>query len=279
MQLICDSGSTKADWLVPASGKQALKFSTKGINPFFHDEGYIIEQLGGNFPTSISPSQVHKIYFYGAGCSTDFFRNKIKSALKHFFTNADIEVNHDLLGATRALCGKIAGIACILGTGSNSCLYDGEKITDHIANLGYLVGDEGSGSYLGKSLIRSYFYREMPDELSGKMQQLVAGGRAEFIRKSYSNDSSPNVYFASFAPFMSANQQHPFIRQMVYDAFSEFINRHVRKYERYDELPIHFTGSVAYYFSEILRQVLADQKLEVGTIIQKPIDALAEFHC
>lgn len=277
MILVCDSGSTKADWKYSDGVGPDGNISTMGFNPVFHKEQFIKGELQKDLLTNVDDEKVEKIFFYGAGCWDKELKEVVKKPLSALFPNAYIEVEHDLLGAARATCGNAPGIACILGTGSNSCSYDGKNVVDNVTNLGFMVGDEGSGSFLGKMLLRSYFYREMPRELATLFEAQFPEGKSEILNRVY-NQPAPNVYLASFARFMSDQKKHFFIENLVYKAFSEFVDRNVKKYKGHLHVPIHFIGSVAFHFSDILQIVMEERVLNMGTIIKKPIDHLMEYH-
>ncbi len=277
MLVVADGGSTKADWRIIFNGNTLHSTSTIGFNPFFFTSGAIEEELKRNFVKDFPVKEATKVYFYGAGCSDDYRCSILKDGLQPIFPNAKVIVDHDLMAAARATCDRKPGVACILGTGSNSCIYDGEKITDHITNLGHLLGDEGSGSYLGKALIKGYFYREFPEDIKKKFEERYSLGKRELINKIYDYNTA-NVFLASFAKFLSDNKEHIYIQNLVNKAFSEFIDRHVRKYKNHNTLPIHFVGSIAYHFKEILNLVLIERNLRLGAVIKKPIDNLVEYH-
>ena len=277
MEIVCDSGSTKADWIVYNDKSEIFTSSTRGINPVFHGKEFIHKELKKELVKEVACNEIEKIYFYGAGCWDSRLKSVISKALSEIFPNTEIDVHHDLLGAARAACGKEPGIACILGTGSNSCLYDGKEVIDNVKNLGYLVGDEGSGSYLGKELLRCYFYRELPRDLIESFQELIPGGKSEALEKIYQQEN-PNVYLASFAKFLSDHKKHFFVQELVYDAFVEFLNRHVCKYNGHLELPVSFIGSIAYHFSDILKIALERKNMTLGKIVKKPINELVRFH-
>lgn len=277
MIAIVDSGSTKADWKFLDANAQNTSVSTMGFNPFFHDSDKISEELIKGFEGKINRNQIKKVFYYGAGCSDAFRCAIVADGLKVVFPEAYIEVKHDILASARATCKNQPGIACILGTGSNSCAYDGVDITDNVTSLGYLLGDEGSGTHLGKLLIQGYFYREFPDDIKKAFEEEYSFDKRSFLNKVYDNDSA-NVYLASFAKFMSNHKDHIYIQSLVSQAFSLFIDRHARKYKAHNEVPIHFVGSVAYHFRDILKMVLDERNLSLGIIIKKPIDNLVEFH-
>lgn len=276
MKVIVDSGSTKADWKM-ISGSDIQSITTMGFNPVFHSEEVIYKELQKSFVKEVATDKATKVYYYGAGCWDARLKGVVHKALDRIFANADIEVDHDLLGAARATCGHDAGISCIIGTGSNSCLYDGTNVIDNVTNLGYLLGDEGSGTHLGKRLIRAFFYREMPKVLYDELEESLEGGKQSILDNVYSGDP-PNVYLASFTKFMGDHQNHPFIQRILFDSFEQFIDRHVRKYRNHMSLPVHFIGSVAYYFKQTLSVILDARDMKMGKFIQKPIDELVRFH-
>ncbi|MBR9923041.1 MAG: hypothetical protein GYB31_19615 [Bacteroidetes bacterium] len=277
MLLVVDSGSTKADWTFINGNGERHKISTRGINPVFHDEDFILNELNLRFNGQVDADQVREVYYYGSGCWDEERKSVIRQALQGYFHQASFEVMHDLEGAARATCGDQAGIACILGTGSNSCLFDGNQLVDNVTNLGYLLGDEGSGTHLGKYLIRAFFYREIPEDLHAVLEQHFPGGKKSILDNIYRNDS-PNVYLASLARIVAQHDDHPFMRELVKRSFSEFLDRHISKYEGFRELPIHFVGSIAFHFGEILTDLMRRRSLTLGKIIRKPIDALVAFH-
>ena len=248
-----------------------------GFNPVFHSDQIIFDELTKTIQPDHQADKASSVFYYGSGCWDLKRKEVVARALRKIFTNAEIRIDHDLLAAARATCGSEPGIACILGTGSNSCLYDGEKITDNITNLGFLIGDEGSGTHIGKELIRAYFYRELPKALHDELSKLVKGGKAEILDNVYEK-SNPNVYLASFTRFMSQHLDHPYIQKVLMNSFSSFIDRHVRKYKNHISLPVHFIGSVAYHFRDIIQVVLEERNMKMGRFVQKPIDHLVNFH-
>jgi N-acetylglucosamine kinase-like BadF-type ATPase len=277
MLIIVDSGSTKADWqILKADGSQELHH-TMGFNPFFVDEDRVEKELKKDFVHQVDVAAARWVYFYGAGCSDRMRCDIIKRGLTRIFTNAEtIEVEHDLLASARATCGIEPGIACIIGTGSNTCLYDGKDVIDNISNLGYLLGDEGAGSHLGKLLIRAYFYRELPDDMIQFFEAEFGNNKRAILNLIYGD--APNVYLASYAKFFSAHRNHFYIQKLANEAFTELIRRHILKYDGCHHIPIHFVGSVAYHFRDILKTTLEEHDLSLGIIIQKPIEALVDFH-
>jgi glucosamine kinase len=277
MILIVDSGSTKADWMFIKKNGEKILHQTMGFNPYFHDHIRIALELNLESFTSVIPlREVEKIYFYGAGCPDDFYKDKMRNSLAFVFPKASIEVAHDLLGAARAACGKSPGIAAILGTGSNSCLYDGKNIIDNIPALAHVLGDEGGGVHLGKLTLQAYFYRELPSDLLDAFHQMYPIGQDDIIHKIYSEGQ--NVYLASFAQFLVKYREHPFAKSLIKKSFNEFISRHVKKYKNAHQLPINFVGSIADILKHELSEVMEEEKLLMGKIIRKPIEALAQYH-
>lgn len=277
MILIADSGSTKADWVLIEETDKVRLAHTQGFNPNYHSEEVIARALEAELVPQMPCTQVRVVWYYGSGCWDPERKEVVKRPLRRFFPRAEIHVEHDLLGAARATCGHRPGIACILGTGSNSCLYDGRREVDNVTNLGFLLGDEGGGVHLGKELLRRWFYRELPTHLVEELEQRVPGGRREVLDHVY-REEAPAVYLASFARFLGTRKEDPVVQQLVLDCFDEFITRHVCKYEGHADLPVHFVGSVAWHFQDLLRRALAKRGLKVGIIDRKPIDRLAVFH-
>jgi glucosamine kinase len=279
MHLIADSGSTKTAWRLIKDKNQIIPIETIGYSPqYISTEEMIADLEIALIPQlTVSPNAISKISFYGTGCSTPRTVGIIKSALAYIFKNAAIEVNHDLFGAARALCGKEAGIACILGTGANSCLFDGEKIIDNIPSVGFMLGDEGSGGYLGKKLVRAYFYRELPKDLTLAFAKKYNLSRDEMLLNVYKK-AAPNRYLASFSIFLSEYISHPFIQEFVQKGFQAFLDAMVLKYDHVEKLPINFLGSIAVHFQAQLEIVLYNNHLQLGKIIDNPVDELVKFH-
>ncbi len=276
MILVVDSGSSKADWLVASTNIPKQKFSTVGFNPYFHDENFILHALNSHNDLSGLAERVTNLYFFGAGCSSEDRNQIIKGALKKFFINAKIEVDHDVFASVRATCGDEPGIACILGTGSNSCYFDGTNIHKNNYGLGFIMGDEGSGSYFGKKLITHYLYGILPENLKIDFEQRYQMNKEIMIANVY-NNSSANVWLASFAKFMTDHKDDPWVVKIVTKGIEEFYDLFVCRYPNYKELKTHFIGSIAFYFEDILRFVGGRKEVSVGKVIRYPINALAEY--
>ncbi len=272
MVLIGDGGSTKADWRLVASNKIIESFSTEGFNPFLNTA----ETIQNILQTVKWSKGIKTIHYYGTGCSEIAKIEKLKSIFQTIIQAESIHIHHDLLGAARALCLRKQGVACILGTGSNSCLYDGNGIIDNVTNLGYIAGDEGSANDLGKRLIQAYFYRELPKELEQAFEQEFPGGRQIILKNLYEQEK-PNAFLGEFAPFYT-KYPAPLLKSIAKAAFDNFVKRHLLKYSNIQSMPIHFTGSIAYYFKDWIQEVLIENGLKIGNFVQKPIDRLVAFH-
>ena len=276
MIVIADMGSTKTDWSF-AEGSTVIKnIQTRGFNPYFYSTEDIVEILTEDFKDH-DLSNVTELYFYGAGCSNDEKCKSVENAIQPFFPKTIIEVDHDLIASARALCGKNPGIACILGTGSNSCMYDGTYVIANNTSLGFLLGDEGGGSHLGKELVKSYYYNELPKEMSLKFEKTFNVSRDQLLDDIYSSQA-PNSYLATFAKFLIDNKENSAIKQIIVDSFDEFFKRHIYKYDSYQKIPVNFVGSIAFYFKEILQEVAKKHGATVGLVITQPVGKLIEFH-
>ncbi|HAS43278.1 MAG TPA: N-acetylglucosamine kinase [Microscillaceae bacterium] len=276
MILIADSGSTKTDWRLIADDQKITQAQSLGFNPNYESGEFIKSVQAQVLPKISSPAK--EIHFYGAGISTNKNHTITKEVLHTLFPEATIFANHDVLAAARALCGHDPGIACILGTGSNACLYDGVKTTSRETNLGYIMGDEGSGYHLGKSLVTAYIHQELPDELMRRFaKRYPQVNRVNLLEHLY-HQPYPNRYLAGFTKFLFDYRQQPVIYRMVYECFSIFFDRYVTRLDNNQSHSVHFVGSVAFYFSDILRQVANDKNHRAGNILETPIAGLTLFH-
>ncbi len=277
MKLIADSGSTKTDWRLIKSDNSFEQTTTIGLNPYYVLLEQIQAEIKNDKLLSDYLSDVNAIHFYGSGCSSDEKKKVITTALSGIFKKAEVEVQHDLLGAARALCGRKAGIAAILGTGSNSCEYNGKEIVTNIPSLGFVLGDEGSGAHLGKELLRAFAYGELPEELKKKFDFRYKTTVSEILEHTLQKPLA-NRYMAGFAKFLFHNINHPFVSEIVVRCFTEFFDRHICKYESHKNVPVHFVGSIAYYFGDRLRYVAEEKGVVLGNILEKPIAALTLYH-
>ncbi len=276
MILIADSGSTKTDWRVIDRSGKIHQAKTVGLNPYHQSSDDIAQVLDQKLLPQLTVS-IEQVFFYGAGCANPTANQTAAEALKSVFPQAEIEVASDLLAAARALCGHEPGIACILGTGANSCLYDGSQITDNVPPLGYVLGDEGSGTYIGKELLNRYLKRDMPEPLRSQFAKRYSLTTEDVLENVYRQPQA-NTYLASFAKFAFHHLKHPYIVRMVYEGFGQFFEKNVAKYEDYQQHKIHFTGSIAFYYSNVLRQVANDLNFIVQNIVESPIAGLTLYH-
>ncbi len=276
MKLIADSGSTKTAWKLVSGNGETRDIQTSGINPYFRTSDDIYLDLQSSlFPET--GSRVTRIWFYGAGVTSAAKGDIVREALSRLYPDAEIEIGSDLLGACRALLGHHQGIACILGTGSNACLYDGEKVVSNIPPLGFILGDEGSGAVMGKHLVGDYLKGIMPDRLRKRFSERFALTMEEVLDRVY-RQPRPNYYLAGFTPFLSENIGEEYCRDFVTRNLAAFVERNVLRLPDCREQPIAFTGSVAWHFSTILQQVLSGHGLGEAIILQAPIEGLVSYH-
>ncbi len=276
MILIADSGSTKTDWkCTDGAGKTAVA-KTGGINPQYMNADDIINEAI-EAARQLNTLSIKSIYFYGAGCSSQEKRDMVSLALRESFRDAEIEVNGDLFGAARATCFFQPGIACILGTGSGSCVYDGEKIVKSIPSLGFILGDEGSGAYLGKQLVRDFLREEMPADMINIIREKL-GITKELILENVNRKPMPSRYLADFSKFIHENIHHTYIEELVYHSFEDFVFHYITPYRESREYPIHFVGSIAKRFKSILKGVFESRNLMMGKVEEAPINGLIEYH-
>lgn len=276
MILIADSGSTKTDWLLVHHTNNTI-ITTSGINAYYMSSEMILGMLRKELQPLVPSDRIDNIYFYGSGCSTETKCQKISSILSELFNKATIEVNHDMLAAARSLCNDKPGIACILGTGSNSCVYDGYKITRQMVSLGYFFGDEGSGTHMGKLLITDYLRGEMPSTLSEKLNTEF-NLSLEFVLDNIYNQGPPNKFLASFAPFIQQNAKDVYMRQLIAKSFNEFLNVGIMKFTNYEELNVSFVGSIAFHFKDILMEVALAKGIRIDRIQKSVIEGLRDYH-
>jgi glucosamine kinase len=277
MILIADSGGSKIDWRLITDQGQVLQAAAPGFNPYYQPIRDLIESVAEVVVPKVGNATVSQIFFYGAGVSSEKNQDTVKKAFLQFFPKADIEIGWDLLAAARALCGHEPGIACIMGTGSNSCLYDGKEIIGNVANLGWILADEGSGAYIGRIFLVDYLRNKLPPELAAAFKERFPLTREEFLEKVYQQEK-PSAFLASFTKFIFQHLQEPYCHKLIYNSFSDFYENNVMKYPDYKNLKVHFTGSVAYHFSNILRQVAIDKGITVKNILEGPIAGLTLYH-
>ncbi|MDN4013857.1 ATPase [Chryseobacterium gambrini] len=278
MIAIVDSGSTKSDWVILDDFKKVfLKTETIGFNPNFINKELIVPEIEKNTSLSTVKNSVTKIYFYGSGCGVQQNCDIIIEELGKVFIGAEIIVKEDLTAAAYAAYRGKPAIVCILGTGSNSCYFNGETIKIQLPSLGFLVGDEGSGSAIGKQLVRRFFMQKLPADLSSEFEETYKLTVEEALKNMY-HTSRPNAYLADFNKFVVERKDHPYLKKMVHDEMLSFFDYQVLPYMESRDAEINFIGSIAYYYEDILRSAAAELNLTVGQIVQKPIESLVSYH-
>jgi len=278
MLLIIESGSTKTEWrfIKDASAEYETHISP-GINPYYQRNEEII-QAQAKALTWLEGKAISYVYYYGTGITGEEKKDQIRDFLVPYVGQAQISIENDLIAAAHALCGNQKGIACILGTGSNSGYFEGGVLVEQVPPLGFWLGDEGSGGHLGKRLVLAYLHHELPTDLRDLfIKRFGALGRLDILAKAYQGEF-PNRWFASFSKFLFDHRKHPFCYQLVVDSFTEFLEKYVLKYGQKTEVPIHFTGSVAFYYSDILKRVVSSFNLRVGHISEGPMAGLTLYH-
>lgn len=276
LKLIADSGSTKTEWCL-LGGSKKKKIITQGISPYFLTGLQVIDILRQELLPKLGKQEPDEIYFYGTGCSNPENVSLVRHAFKNVFPSAKVQVDHDLMGAAKALCGHSKGIACILGTGSNSCYFNGKKIVKNSPGLGYVLGDEGSGAYLGKKVVQYYMYNTFDPDLMDRFNAKFQTNPHDILDSVYKKPL-PNRYLAGFASFLDENRGHFMIENIIEDGFNDFFFHHIFKYSESWTLPIHFTGSIAYIFRDVLKDMCQSYELQLGRIIQNPMDGLVSYH-
>jgi len=274
--LIADSGATKAEWCLINNGKKKT-FFTQGISPYFLSTEQIAELVQNELGKKLKSVEVDNLFYYGTGCANADNAKSVKAALKKVFKKAKVEVNTDLFAAARALCQKEKGIACILGTGSNSCYYNGKKIVKNSPGIGYALGDEGSGAYLGKLVIQHYLYDDFDDDLRSRFDAKYVTTASEILENVYKKPL-PNRYLASFVMFLVENRGHFMIENIINDGLADFFRRHLYKYDKVHELPVNFVGSVSLGFKDVLQNLCNDFGLTLGTVLKNPMPGLIKYH-
>ncbi|MCF8369525.1 MAG: ATPase [Bacteroidales bacterium] len=277
MILIADSGASKSDWILIDQNREFLNFQLVGLNPYYLSTKETEDILSKELIPFIEAKRVEHLFFYGAGCSSVYKCMMLEEAFQKFFTHAEIQIESDLLASARALFGLNEGIACILGTGSNSCYFDGSKIAENIISLGYFFGDEGSGAHMGRLFIKDFLLNNLPESLSESFKNKYHYSRDNILDAVY-NLPFPNRFLASFCKFFADNLSEKYIHELIENSFREFFINQVEKYEKFRKVPISFSGSVAYYFEPVLKAVAKEFDVKIEKILKTPINALAEFH-
>jgi N-acetylglucosamine kinase-like BadF-type ATPase len=276
MILIADSGSSKTDWRVIHRNGQISQYRGVGFNPYYMTSEEMAIQMRQDFLVNLS-DEIEQIFYYGAGCAAPERKEEVAQALRSIYPHAKIDIDHDLSAAAHATCGHQPGIACILGTGSNSCDYDGKAIVATRPAPGYILGDEGGGCYVGRKFLQDFIHEEMPQEIRDAAIDRFQITQ-NIIQDHVYRQPYPSRYMASFCRFITENKSNPYCYGLFYQAFRDFFAKHVCKYENYQSKPVSFVGSIAFYNSDILRKAAFDTGIQVHIIIESPIAGLTLYH-
>lgn len=277
MILIADGGSTKVDWRLIDKGIEIKQIFTGGMNPFFRTQEDISEDIKHSLLPEVKEFDIERIYFFGAGCNSAEKNEIIYKAITDNIQCPYIEINSDLLAAARGLCGYDSGIACIIGTGSNSCYYDGKEIVTNISPLGYILGDEGSGAVIGRLFVGACLKNQLTAGIKEKFLSEYNLTPALILDTVYKQPMS-NRFLASFSPFILNYIHDETVYNLVYNTFKDFLVRNVMQYDNYKRLPIRFTGSVAYHYQAVLRKLAIDMNINIGNITQSPMEGLIQYY-
>lgn len=277
MKLIADCGSTKIDWCVIDGDRVVKQVFTCGMNALMLTEEEMAQKIATELYPEIKEFDIEEVWFYGAGCIAPDVCDNVRRAIAASVKARRIEVDTDLLAAARALFGDKPGIACILGTGSNSCYYDGHAIVDNVSPLGYILGDEGSGAVLGKLLVGDVLKKQLPEPLCEKFLEQFSLDRIKIIRRVY-KEPQANRFLASLTPFLIDNIEEPAVHRLVLNAFKSFFVRNVANYKNYKSLPVNFVGSIAYYYRDVLGEAASAMDCTIGAILKSPMEGLVKFH-
>lgn len=279
MILIIESGSSKSDIIgIDNQGTIIIKSEILGLNPEILSNEQIVERILNSELKTSDYKQTERIFFYGAGCGTCKAKERLSESLNLLFRNAQITIYEDTFAACFACNPTLSeGVICILGTGSNCSYFDGQKLIQKVESLGYIIMDDAGGVSFGRKLLRAFYFNQMPEELQTKLQKMF-NLEADAIKSNLYKSNNPNAYLASLARFVILHKKHPFINQLIHSEFQEFINNQIKQFDNYQQVPIHFVGSIAYFLQEELNAVAQKNKIKIGNIIQKPIEGLVKFH-
>lgn len=275
--LIADSGATKAEWCLLNNGKKKT-IITQGISPYFLNTDQVAELIQKDLLPKLKNITVEHVHYYGTGCANAENARSIKKALQRNFPKAHINVHTDLMGAARAVCGNEKGIACILGTGSNSCYYNGKSIVKNSPGLGFVLGDEGSGAYLGKKVVQYYLYNTFDEDLRSLFDARFVTNTVEILDNVYKKPL-PNRYLAGFTMFLAENRGHYMVENIIEDGLNDFFFQHLNKYNEVWKYPVSFVGSVAFGFKDVIEQLCSSYEFELGAVLKNPMQGLVKYHC
>lgn len=276
VMLIADSGATKCEWCWLQNSEQK-RVVTTGINPYFLSVSQIVDLLQKELLPSLPDKAPHQIFFYGSGLGNEDNKATIQAALAQHFPTSSLYMDTDIFASARAACGDTKGVVCILGTGSNTCYYDGENIRKNIPGTGYVLGDEGSGTYLGKKVLQHYLYNMFDDDLQARFDAMFTASRKDILENVY-RKVLPNRYIASFTKFLAENRGHYMVENIIEDGLNDFFFQHICKLAESWTSPVHFTGGVAFGFRDILGELCKTYQFTLGNIVQNPLEGLIRFH-
>ena len=274
--LIADSGATKAEWCLLNNGKKKTVF-TQGLSPYFLTTDAIADLVRQQLVSKLKSTEVDALFFYGTGCANPENAKSVKKALQRVFPSAKITVNTDLMGAAKAVCGNEKGIACILGTGSNSCYYNGKTIVKNSPGIGYVLGDEGSGAYLGKRVSQYYIYNTYDEDLRSRFDAKYVTTPTEILDNVY-KQPLPNRYLATFTMFLAENRGHYMVENIIEDGLNDFFFQHLNKYNEVWKYPVNFVGSVADGFKDVIQNLCASYEFELGKVLKNPMQGLVNYY-
>jgi len=275
-KLIADSGATKAEWCLVSNGKKKTVF-TQGISPYFLNQQQIAELLKKELLPKIKNANIDEVYYYGTGCANPGNALFVKKAIQSVINSKKVSVSHDLMAAARSLCLKSKGVACILGTGSGASYYNGKAIAKTSTGLGYVLGDEGSGAYLGRKVIQYYLYNTFDEDLRSRFDAKFMTNKVEILESVYKKPL-PNRYLASFTIFLAENRGHYMIENIIEDGLNDFFFTHLIKFNEIWKMPVHFVGGVAFGFKDVLQELCNSYGFDLGKVLKNPMQGLIEYH-
>jgi N-acetylglucosamine kinase-like BadF-type ATPase len=279
MKLLVDSGSTKADWIaINDAGKVLFTTQSLGLNPEVLNKEEIISRLNERFDISHNAKEVDNLFFYGAGCGTDRMKNFLTEVFQNYFPNAKVTVHEDTYAAVYATTPKNEkAIVCILGTGSNCSYFDGTVLHQKVQSLGYIAMDDCSGNRFGRHLLRGYYFNKMPPDLA-KEFETTYNVQPDPVKNNLYKEPNPNAYLATFAKFLIKHKDTDFCKKYIFEEMESFVENYIKQFNNYQEVPVHFIGSIAFYLKEELEEVLSKHKIKIGNVLRRPIDGLIEYH-
>lgn len=279
MKLLVDSGSTKADWIsIDNAGKVLFTTQSLGLNPEVLTKEEILNRLEDRFDISHNKKEVSSLFFYGAGCGTDRMKNFLTEVLSAYFPNAKVTIHEDTYAAVYATTPKgEKAIVCILGTGSNCSYFDGNILHQKVQSLGYIVMDDCSGNRFGRHLLRGYYFNQMPNDLA-KEFEITYNVEPDPVKNNLYKEPNPNAYLATFAKFLIKHKDTAFCKKYIFEEMESFVENYIKQFENYQEVPVHFIGSIAFYLKDELENVLNKHGIKMGNVLRRPIDGLIEYH-